>query len=465
MQRKSVGVRTALCYEGTCTSSVSRVLEVLANATPSAELQIDEKFDQIINHIKKNKSGGSILGRKKRLNRMPSAWPFQYLGEQHPWFSISPQQPIYGDADFRDIFGLPRKVFQVVLERCQPDLVCGAAADGRVPVSPTMQLLTTLRLLRTGMAAKQLDDAAGIAPSTILQKFRVVVRSICVRLAPDFLPSTARTDDLNAELKRNEARGFPGCIGSLDCMHVRWAKCPKRYQPQYQGRSKYCSIVIEAVAHQSLLCTHLFVGRPGAENDINVLGMSPLWHNASSGLTMQHSFTVNNQQFNTSYFLVDGIYPNYAIFAKPIHMPATAAEKLYTARQESARKDVERLFGVVQGRWRSVRSGANRFEFGDTATICDVVTACFVLHNMIVHTQQLPTHTTMDRMGDTMTPQAVVEEFVDETAGNQDVSADESAGTMKSAWISRLISMSDSITSQATHQRLKNALIEHNAKI
>ena len=48
------------------------------------------------------------------------------------------------------------------------------------------------------------------------------------------------------------------------------------------------------------------------------------------------------------YYLADGIYPEWAAFAKLITRPQNDKAKLYAQCQESARKDVERAFGVLQ---------------------------------------------------------------------------------------------------------------------
>ena len=46
--------------------------------------------------------------------------------------------------------------------------------------------------------------------------------------------------------------GVLGMLGSLDCMHVCWKNCPGVFQELYQGKEKYATMVLEAVADNNL---------------------------------------------------------------------------------------------------------------------------------------------------------------------------------------------------------------------
>ncbi len=85
------------------------------------------------------------------------------------------------------------------------------------------------------------------------------------------------------------------------------------------------------------------------------------------------------------YFLVDGIYPDWPIFVKPIHNAVTIVKKFFSARQEAIRKDIERLFGVLQSRFGILRL---EFETWDLDNIISIANTCVILHNMIVRMQQ-----------------------------------------------------------------------------
>ena len=35
------------------------------------------------------------------------------------------------------------------------------------------------------------------------------------------------------------ARGFPGCVGSVDCVHIGWDHCPVQYTNMFKGKEGY----------------------------------------------------------------------------------------------------------------------------------------------------------------------------------------------------------------------------------
>nr|XP_016504774.1 PREDICTED: uncharacterized protein LOC107822721 [Nicotiana tabacum] len=47
------------------------------------------------------------------------------------------------------------------------------------------------------------------------------------------------TNDVARFLYISEQHGFPGMLGSLDCMHWRWKNCPTAWAGQYAGPSRF----------------------------------------------------------------------------------------------------------------------------------------------------------------------------------------------------------------------------------
>nr|GEU53789.1 hypothetical protein [Tanacetum cinerariifolium] len=95
---------------------------------------------------------------------------------------------------------------------------------------------------------------------------------------------------------------------------------------------------------------HAFFGVAGSNNDINILYQSPLFNDLKIGRAPEILFVANGVSYPSGYYLVDGIYPELAPLVKTILEPADDDHKqiLYKQKQESARKDVERAFGVLK---------------------------------------------------------------------------------------------------------------------
>ena len=93
------------------------------------------------------------------------------------------------------------------------------------------------------------------------------------------------------------------------------------------------------------------------------------------------NYIINGHEYRMRYYLADGIYPNWSTFIKTIPCPQGLKKKHFAKAQESARKDVERAFWVLQARFSIVR-GPTRFW--DEETLVDIMKACIIMHNMVI---------------------------------------------------------------------------------
>ncbi|XP_073025254.1 uncharacterized protein [Primulina eburnea] len=90
---------------------------------------------------------------------------------------------------------------------------------------------------------------------------------------------------------------------------------------------------------------------------------------------------MNSTAYTKGYYLTDGIYLEWATFVKAFSCLEDPKRKLFKERQESARKDFEWVFGVLQSRWTIVR-GPARYWY--KKKLKQIMLVCIVLHNMIV---------------------------------------------------------------------------------
>lgn len=82
----------------------------------------------------------------------------------------------------------------------------------------------------------------------------------------------------------------------------------------------------------------------------------------------------------TYYYLADGIYPKKLLFALCHPEPRTRKENIYSANHISARKAVERVFGVLFRQFRIIYVPGRTESLKEMET---VMKECCILHNMI----------------------------------------------------------------------------------
>ncbi|XP_019100954.1 PREDICTED: uncharacterized protein LOC104789701 [Camelina sativa] len=129
---------------------------------------------------------------------------------------------------------------------------------------------------------------------------------------------------------------------------------------KFAGRSGSPTIILEAVADYDLWIWHAYFGMPGSNNDINVLKASNLFSKLAQGTAPPANYIIKGNKYTICYYLADGIYPKWLTIVHTISNPDGPKKKLFAAKQEACRKDVERVFGVLQSKF-AIFAGSSRY--------------------------------------------------------------------------------------------------------
>jgi hypothetical protein len=260
---------------------------------------------------------------------------------------------------------------------------------GRKGPSLEAKVLLPLRVLAYGVAPHAFNDYYQMSVSMARMCVKKFNQKIVHLFKAEYLRSPTAADIKEITSLHKKVHGVDGMLGSMDCMHTYWKNCPKAWQGSFNGKAKGPTIVLEAVADHYLWFWHASYGYAGALNDLNILNKSPLMEAMTDGTfaaVEQESevvpFAIGDQIFDKLYVLVDGIYPRYSRFVRGFKQPITDGESRFTGWQESARKDVERAFGVLQCKFK--QAIANPIHTIDLHDITCMVECCLVLHNMAV---------------------------------------------------------------------------------
>ncbi|GJU43999.1 ALP1-like protein isoform X1 [Tanacetum coccineum] len=143
-----------------------------------------------------------------------------------------------------------------------------------------------------------------------------------------------------------------------------------------------CTSVIRQLAYGT--APDAFDEVPGANNDLNVLYGSSLFDDEIADIAPECPFIVNGHTYRKCYYLADGIYPEWSTFVKTFSVTRDAKTFKFKTVQEAARKDIERAFGVLQGRWGIIRQPARAMQINNLKRI---MYCCIILHNMILENE------------------------------------------------------------------------------
>ncbi|XP_072087227.1 uncharacterized protein [Arachis hypogaea] len=91
-------------------------------------------------------------------------------------------------------------------------------ATGKRGLSPLKKCTATIRMLAYGVAADAIDDYVHIDESTIIECLKKFVGGVILVFEDEYLRKP-NSNDVRHLQQMAEGRGFPGMLGSIDCIH------------------------------------------------------------------------------------------------------------------------------------------------------------------------------------------------------------------------------------------------------
>ena len=185
-------------------------------------------------------------------------------------------------------------------------------------------------------------------------------------------------------------RGLPGCVGSLDVVHIGWDSCPHQYFNMYKGKEGFPSVAYEVICSSRKFIQSVSVGHPGTRNDKHIVRtdyavMDLLqgngWLQSKGWKTVGPNGTPQVQFFGV-YLICDGGYHRWPCLNSPLKTsPAGSPVMQWSKKMELVRKGIEGVFGILKKRFKFLR---NFNHLHNQSDVDNAMVTCCMLHNMLL---------------------------------------------------------------------------------
>ena len=168
----------------------------------------------------------------------------------------------FAGKKIRRRFRIPFALFhEWLVPICREKNLFGAAQS---PIPLEFKVLVALRILGRNNTADDTNELSGgsIGDSTCNEIFKTFV----VNFAKECYHESVREpegEDLLKVMEMYRLLGFPGAIGSMDCTHVHWGRCPPNLKWQCIGKEGYSTIAFQCVVDHTRRILHVsnaFIG-------------------------------------------------------------------------------------------------------------------------------------------------------------------------------------------------------------
>lgn len=131
------------------------------------------------------------------------------------------EPPIYPHKYFRRRFRMSRDLFcriQYAVEAKDPYFVQKRDGSQRLGLTSLQKITAAFRMLIYGVTADFMDEYLKIGETTVVKSLKRFVQAIISIFSEQYLRSP-NNQDIARLLAEGKNRGFPGMLGSIDCMH------------------------------------------------------------------------------------------------------------------------------------------------------------------------------------------------------------------------------------------------------
>ena len=180
-----------------------------------------------------------------------------------------------GEAKFKSRCRLPYELFEEIVEelRGMPGYVAENAQNSASRPSIPLEhvLMSVLRVAGRGWCFDDVEEASGIGRSTISAKYHTFVAQYVQDWYQQWVSMPDTPEGIKEVTDMYEVQGVPGAVGSIDCVHRAWRRCPWNLRHLHVDKEGFPTRAYEVVSDNRRRVRSVTPGYPGAYNDKTVV--------------------------------------------------------------------------------------------------------------------------------------------------------------------------------------------------
>ena len=292
---------------------------------------------------------------------------------------------------FRRRFRVPYKMFRSICDDMTSTgtFVESTDAKGLPCIQLELLVLASLRYLASGCSFDLLEELTCVDEETIHCFFHEKFCIWGVVAAEEHIKLPSDDDSLAHVMGLYAKLGLPGCVGSVDCVHVIWDKCKAGLKSACKGKENDPTLAFEVVSSHTKRILSVSQYFFGATNDKTIARMDRAIvelrsKNTFLGKIKWRSFDRSGgvRENQGGYFICDGGYHNWECLIPPYkHQIEGSEEAEWSHHIESMRKDVECVFGILKKRFMFLK---HPIRLHKLEHIQNIFVTCCVLHNLLL---------------------------------------------------------------------------------
>lgn len=311
-----------------------------------------------------------------------------------PWFKLisnpatSDPSTVQGKT-FRKRFRVPFFLFLELLVMARrlgfKNVPINCAGCKGLPLE--LQVLGVLRVLGRGTCFDGIEELTGGSSEAHRNFFHKFIKLFSKAYFNEYVYLPRNQDELERWTMDYNRMGLPGVLGSTDCVHVKWERCPAALANNCTGKEGYPTLAWQCSVNHKMRFISTSKVFYGASNDKTICKYDDFTRALRSktmfGDTKFTLRTRTGEEITETglYLICDGGFCKWRCLMTGYKFYSSIEEARFSAQMESTRKDVERAFGILKGRFRCLKLP---ILLQTKVAVDYMFTTCIILHNMIL---------------------------------------------------------------------------------